>query len=254
MGRRLAALIVAVSVLAVGVCDSAGAATGTDLGLAGCVKRWNSARLGDGRAQAGAVSAYSRAALLTYSRDGICILAFPGRSATASGGYGVFVSAAGGDYWVGWNPFEAFYGRPHAVPALELAAGHERNVELAPHGGGIARITDPAVRAKPYPAIATRARESCRTVETMSARYRVRHRAAGCMLTRVVTWAWAEGEGRLLSRPGAEPRVREILGWRCEGDFKLPPEGKPVRATCANGSHHFELLFGIPHAMTRPQP
>lgn len=224
----------------------------TDAGA--CVRRWNSAEVGDGRRFATALAGFSRAALMTQSRDGLCILAFPGRAATAAGGYGVFVSALGGDYWVGLDPFEALRAAgPTTIPALERRAGREPNVMLVPHSGGLARVTDHAFRSQAFAAIPPTAfspSNACRTVTVAppsSSEYLVRERTVGCLITRVVTWAWANREGRLLSDPGAEPQIRSILGWRCEGDYAPPGESQPIVTNCAKGQHGFELRTRIPH-------
>src|SRR5262249_22409450 len=98
--------------------------------LVACVRHWNDASLGTGRALARGAGGNGPRALGVALCDGACALAFSPHAAAAAG-FGLFVTGMGGDYLAEASPL----GGPAATlvaneAALEAQAGAQPNVRL----------------------------------------------------------------------------------------------------------------------------
>lgn len=214
-----------------------------------CIRQWNKADLGAGRRLANAVSGFGRKALMTSSKDGACVVSFPGSVGRAAG-EGVFLSLMRGDYSLEQNPFETQAAdRPLRRATLEKAASRFRNVEFAAHGGRLRRELSPHLPILNATVVGQSSFCDRFTVGTTSEIYSLSSRHTSCVTVRIITWAWSEHRGHRISS-SATSVVRGINGWRCVGERSESDPGKPLHLGCRRSDEQFEVVTRIP----RPHP
>lgn len=214
-----------------------------------CIHRWNRAHLGSGRKIASGTVIFGRAALVSLSEDGACIVAFP-RVVADSSNEGVFLNYDDGDYSLEENPMGTSEARrPLSAAKLEAAASNFTNVEFASHGGVIDRLT--SHRLSRQPATVVSKSPICKrfVVVPTGEIFNVVKRSTSCLMTRVIAWAWSERRGRIVPASTPGETARNITGWRCEGETAHTEPIEPLSLKCRKSSESFVLATGVPHAL-----